>query len=124
MLLWLHYGWGKGSNSRLGKAYERAGVKRTIDEIEEEAADIVRNNIPNYDYVSEFVKGLRKLPLGNFVSFPAEIMRTGTNIARRGLKEINYTTVNNEGKTVKPLARIGYQRLIGKIGRASCRERV
>ena len=98
---------------RLGKAYERAGVKRTIDEIEEEAADIVRNNIPNYDYVSEFVKGLRKLPLGNFVSFPAEIMRTGTNIARRGLKEINYTTVNNEGKTVKPLARIGYQRLIG-----------
>jgi hypothetical protein len=98
---------------RLGKAYERAGVKRTIDEIEEEAADIVRNNIPNYDYVSEFVKGLRKLPLGNFVSFPAEIMRTGTNIARRGLKEINYTTVNDKGETVKPLARIGYQRLIG-----------
>jgi len=98
---------------RLGKAYERAGVKRTIDEIEEEAADIVRNNIPNYDYVSEFVKGLRKLPLGNFVSFPAEIMRTGTNIARRGLKEINYTTVNDKGETVKPLARIGYQRLVG-----------
>ncbi len=98
---------------RLATAYERAGVKRTIDEIEEEAADIVRNNIPNYDYVSEFVKGLRKLPLGNFVSFPAEIMRTGTNIARRGLKEINYTTVNDAGETVKPLARIGYQRLIG-----------
>ena len=98
---------------RLKNAYDKFGVKRTIDEIEEEAADIVRNNIPNYDYVSEFVKGLRKLPLGNFVSFPAEIMRTGTNIARRGLKEINYSTVNNEGKTVKPLARIGYQRLIG-----------
>ena len=98
---------------RLGKAYQNAGVKRTIDEIEEEAADIIRNNIPNYDYVSDFVKGLRKLPLGNFVSFPAEIMRTGTNIARRGLKEINYSTVNDAGETVKPLARIGYQRLIG-----------
>ena len=98
---------------RLGKAYQNAGVKRTIDEIEEEAASIVRNNIPNYDYVSDFVKGLRKLPLGNFVSFPAEIMRTGTNIARRGLKEINYSTVNDAGETVKPLARIGYQRLVG-----------
>ena len=51
-----------------------------------EAADIVRNNIPNYDYVSEFVKSLRKLPIGNFVSFPAEIARTGTNIVRRAFK--------------------------------------
>ena len=46
-----------------------------------------KNNIPNYDYVSEFVKSLRKLPIGNFVSFPAEIVRTGTNIVRRGLKK-------------------------------------
>ena len=98
---------------RLGKAYQNAGIKRSINEIEEEAADIIRNNIPNYDYVSDFVKGLRKLPLGNFVSFPAEIMRTGTNIARRGLKEINMTMKNDKGEMVKPLARIGYQRLIG-----------
>jgi len=98
---------------RLGKAYQNAGIKRSINEIEEEAADIIRNNIPNYDYVSDFVKGLRKLPLGNFVSFPAEIMRTGTNIARRGLKEINMTMKNDKGEMVKPLAKIGYQRLIG-----------
>ena len=39
--------------------------------------------------MSDFVKGLRKLPIGNFVSFPAEIARTGTNIVRRGLREIN-----------------------------------
>ena len=50
---------------------------------------MLRNNIPNYDYVSDFVQGLRKLPIGNFVSFPAEIARTGTNIVRRALREIN-----------------------------------
>jgi hypothetical protein len=97
---------------RLGKAYLKAGVKRTASELDEEAANIVRNNIPNYDYVSEFVKGLRKLPFGNFVSFPAEIMRTSTNIVKRALDEINYT-VKVGGKEVKPLASIGYKRLIG-----------
>ena len=35
--------------------------------LNEEAASIVRNNVPNYDYVSEFVKGLRTWPIGNFV---------------------------------------------------------
>ena len=28
--------------------------------LKEEAADIVKNNIPNYDYVSEFIQGFRK----------------------------------------------------------------
>lgn len=98
--------------SRLGNAYKKHGIKKTIQELEEEAADIVKNNIPNYDYVSEFVKGLRQLPLGNFVSFPAEILRTSTNIVRRGLHEINHT-VKVGGKEVKPLAGIGYQRLLG-----------
>ncbi len=62
----------------------------------------------NHAYVSDFIKGLRKWPIGNFVSFPSEIMRTSTNIARRALHEINYT-VNG----VKPLRGIGYKRLIG-----------
>ena len=82
------------------------------DFFEEQAADIVRNNIPNYSYVSEFVKGLRKYPIGNFVSFPAEIMRTSTNIVSRALDEIFYTTTIN-GKTVSPLRNIGLKRLGG-----------
>ena len=99
--------------SRLGNAYKKHGIKKTIQELEEEAADIVKNNIPNYDYVSEFVKGLRQLPLGNFVSFPAEILRTSTNIVRRGLHEINLKHTMKDGTVVKPLAGIGYQRLLG-----------
>ena len=98
---------------RLGNAYAKAGITRTTKELEEEAADIIRNNIPNYDYVGDFIKGLRKLPFGNFVSFPAEILRTSTNIIRRGLDEITMEVKNDKGELVKPLAGIGYQRLIG-----------
>ena len=111
---------------RMEKSFERIGVVRgqffknsageevrlTKEYLEEQAADIVRNNIPNYDYVSEFIKGLRKLPIGNFVSFPAEIARTGTNIVTRALKEINEEIIVN-GKTLKPFQRTGYTRLFG-----------
>ena len=56
-------------------------------EILKEAAEIVRETVPNYAYVSDFVKGVRRSPLGSFASFPAEIYRTGANTLVRGLKE-------------------------------------
>ena len=87
-------------------------INLTEDWLEREAADIVKNNIPNYDFVSDFVKGTRKLPLGNFVSFPAEIARTGTNIVERALRDINFEVIVN-GKKVKPFEALGYQRLLG-----------
>jgi len=98
-----------------GMSIKRNGIDVTIDDqfFKQEAADIVKNNIPNYDYVSDFVKGLRKLPIGNFVSFPAEIVRTGTNIVRRGLREINEVIELPDGTTIKPFESIGYTRLFG-----------
>jgi hypothetical protein len=98
-----------------GMTVKRGGVDTVIDEnfFKEEAADIIRNNIPNYDYVSDFIKGLRKLPIGNFVSFPAEIARTGTNIVRRALREINETVELPDGTIVKPFETLGYTRLFG-----------
>ena len=88
-------------------------IELTTDYFEKQAADIVKNNIPNYSYVSDFVKGLRKMPVGNFVSFPAEIMRTSTNIVKRALDEISYTATLADGSTINPLASIGYKRLAG-----------
>jgi hypothetical protein len=100
-----------GTTRKLGKFNE--------EWLEKRAADLVKNNVPNYAYVSDFVKGLRKYPVGNFVSFPAEIMRTSTNIVETGLKEINFTLQlpkrGADGKylTIKPFASIGKQRLRG-----------
>ena len=122
---WKIYSWAM-EKSRLEKSFEKIGLTRgqffkradgtevrlTEDFLKREAADIVKNNIPNYDYVSDFVKGLRKLPIGNFVSFPAEIARTGTNIVSRALREISEDVIV-DGKTYKPFQSIGYTRLFG-----------
>ena len=100
---------------RLGQEFtDMNGVKRLFNDrtLNELAADLVRNNVPNYSYVSDFVKGLRKFPLGNFVAFPAEIMRTGMNIIDTAIKEINYT-VQVGDKILKPFAARGRQRLMG-----------
>jgi len=69
------------------------------------AADTVKNNIPNYDYIGSFGQMLRRLPVGNFVSFPLEIIRTGFNTTRQGLKEV----LDPSGKLVG----IGTTRLAG-----------
>jgi hypothetical protein len=113
--------------SRIDKALQKAGIDRSafatsadndlgrafgsVDEyLDEAAANIVRNNVPNYDYVSKFIKDLRKAPLGNFVSFPAEIIRTSVNILGKGLKEFNY--IDPVTKT-RPFRSIGMQRMAG-----------
>ena len=115
-----------GEKGRLDKAYRNAGlqlgqeftdingVKQIFNDeyLKKQAASLVKNNVPNYAFVSDAIKGLRKLPIGNFVAFPAEIIRTGTNIVDTALKEIFYTTTIN-GKVVKPLAARGRQRLMG-----------
>jgi hypothetical protein len=93
----------QSSKNDLGRAF-----KTTDDYLDEAAASIVRNNVPNYDYVNNAVKEIRRLPLGNFVSFPAEIMRTSVNILKKGFTENNFTF-----NGVKPFKGIGLQRLMG-----------
>ena len=64
------------------------GSGRTLNSLEQEAADIVKNTVPNYDRVPPGIQALRNAPMGTFVSFPAEIIRTYFNIARQSLKEL------------------------------------
>ncbi len=82
------------------------GVKKTFDDaIEEGSAYLLRNTYPTYSKVPPVIQELRKLPLGNFISFPAEILRTGANIISTGLKEAAHP---NRG-----IQQMGIRRLTG-----------
>ena len=93
----------KGIRDSTGKVVTQAS-KPTDLEIMKEAAQIVRETVPNYAYVSDFVKSVRRSPLGSFAAFPAEIYRTGVNTTARALKEIK-----------DPVRKqIGYNSLVGQ----------
>ena len=57
--------------------------------LRQEAALIVRNTLPNYDQIPKGIKQLRNTPVGNFVAFPAEMLRTSLHIVKQGVKEVN-----------------------------------
>jgi hypothetical protein len=112
-----------GEKTRLDKAYRKAGlqlgqeftdmngVKRIFNDrtLKEMAADRVKNNVPNYAFVSDFIKGLRKLTCWKLRSFShAEIIRTSSNIVETALKEINYINCY-KWKTVNPLRGRGFK---------------
>jgi len=87
--------------------------------LKNEAADIVKNTVPNYAFVGEVVKTARLLPIGNFMSFPSEIIRTSTNIAQQGIKEMSHIPEkgvrvigSNLGLTVKEVLQDGTERVV------------
>ena len=65
------------------------GSKKTLAEaIKEASAYYVRNTMPTYSKVPPLIKGVRNLPLGNFVAFPAETLRGTFNVMNISTKEI------------------------------------
>ncbi len=94
----------------MGKEFEPintvTGQKKTFDNaIEEASAFLLRNTYPTYSKVPPIIQELRKLPLGNFISFPAEILRTGANIIGIGLKEAAHPN--------RAIQQMGIRRLTG-----------
>ena len=55
------------------------------------AGDIVKETMPIYSRVPKLIRDIRKVPVfGNFIAFPAEIMRNSTNILNRSLTEMGF----------------------------------
>jgi len=75
--------------------------------LKQQASKIVRNTMPNYDQVPKGVKALRNLPMGNFVAFPAEIVRTSMHIIKQASTEI--------GSSNQVIRTRGLQRLAGAV---------
>jgi len=84
---------------------EEAG---SIEEaIKNRAAENVRNLVPNYELVPQVIKDIRGLPIGNFIAFPAEILRTGFNTLETAAKELT-----SDDKAIRE---IGMRRLMGSL---------
>jgi len=91
---------------RLGQEGSRVEEDAVEALVKNLSADVTKNNIPNYAYVGNNIKALRKLPLGTFVAFPAEIIRTGFNTIQRAAREL----------AVEETRDIGMRRMTGVLG--------
>ena len=80
-------------------------IKSFDDALDEAAAFSIRNTYPTYSKVPPAIQNLRKLPLGAFVSFPAEILRTGANIMNFGMKQVSSSNA--------AVRQMGLRRLLG-----------
>ena len=68
--------------------YLTGSLKTPTEIIGDMSSFLVRSTMPTYSQVPRAVRGLRNLPIGNFVSFPAEIIRNSANIIAIGAREL------------------------------------
>ncbi len=82
------------------------GQDKTVTEaLEDVSAYLTVNTVPTYSKVPRIIENIRNLPLGNFIAFPAEILRTTSNIISIGARELTSTN---------PFIRqMGARRLVG-----------
>ena len=81
--------------------------KNMNEAIEEYAALLVRELMPTYSKVPPMIQAIRKIPfIGNFVSFPAEILRTSFATSALAMKHIA-----SDNATLRAM---GYRSLMGQ----------
>lgn len=92
------------------------GQKKTAEEaLKEVSAYLVTNTIPTYSKVPLAIQSIRRLPIGNFVAFPAEILRTTSNVLTIGAREL--TSSNPYIRQMGARRIIGASATLGGIGK-------
>ena len=84
--LWRIVAYNKELNT-LKKAYPDL-ARRNLQDLKQEAANIVRDTMPTYDLIAPGLQRLRQLPIGNFFSFTAEQFRNNYNTFMRAGQEL------------------------------------
>ena len=91
------------------------GETKTLNEaIKDISAYLVTNTIPTYSKVPQIIKNLRALPFGNFIAFPAEILRTSANLLTLGAREL--TSTNSFIRQMGARRLIGMSATFGGVG--------
>jgi hypothetical protein len=91
------------------------GLKKTPEEaLKDISAYLTTNTIPTYSKVPQIIKTIRDLPLGNFIAFPAEILRTTSNIISLGTREL--TSSNPLIRQMGARRLVGVSTVLGGIG--------
>ena len=86
----------------------------TITNLDQAAADAVNRKMQNYAGVPKFVKGLRILPIADFIAFKSEVIRTQKNIitdALNDIKEGSALQKTSGGEKGGHQKRLGYKSL-------------
>ncbi len=84
---------------------QKENLVQNFKDVKDISAYLVTNTIPTYSKVPAIIKNIRNLPLGNFVAFPAEILRTSAHLIEIGARELTSTN---------PFIRqMGARRLVG-----------
>ena len=82
------------------------GLDKNLEQgILEISAHLTTNTMPTYSKIPQIIKDLRYLPFGNFIAYPAEIIRTTSNILTIGARELT-----SENPYIRQM---GARRLIG-----------
>ena len=105
--------------AKLKSRYAKRKIDVTESVLNREAANVVKNTVPNYAFVGSAVRTARLLPVGNFMSFPSEMIRTTTNIAELGLNEMRHIPAagvrikgSNLGLTVTEILEDGTEQVV------------
>jgi hypothetical protein len=89
-------------------------TKTYDDAVDEFSAWYARNLMPTYSLVPEVVRDIRLLPIGSFISWPAEIIRLSGVAARTALREASSTNVAMQQNGLRKL--MGMTLTLGAAG--------